>query len=255
MDRASVGMAGVHSPNDTGFRPSGRGSACCNPHNRQHTMSRLTLTFDNGPFPGSTENVLDELARRSILSTFFLVGRQLLLPGAVELAKKMKSAGHWLGNHTMTHSAPLGLREDDGHPVEEIGAAENLIGSLAQTPKLFRPNGRAKYGKHLLSEASVAYLVEHRYTVATWTSVPGDFEPPWDAWVPKALADIRSNDWTVLVLHDRGSGGMAYLSEFLDSLPKDVEIVQEFPDKCLPIKDGKIQASLPEVMTTHHDAN
>jgi peptidoglycan/xylan/chitin deacetylase (PgdA/CDA1 family) len=218
-------------------------------------MPRLTLTFDNGPFPGSTENVLDELARRSILSTFFLVGRQLLLPGSIELAERMKSAGHWLGNHTMTHGAPLGLREDDGHPAAEIGAAENLIGPLAQTPKLFRPNGRAKYGKHLLSEAAVAYLVEHRYTVVTWTSVPGDFEPPWSAWVPKALEDIRSSDWTVLVLHDRGSGGMAYLPEFLDSLPTNVEIVQEFPDTCLPITDGKVQSILPDVMTKRRDTN
>src|SRR5689334_15866758 len=124
-------------------------------------MPRLTLTFDNGPFPGSTEKVLAELAKRSILSTFFVVGRQLMLPGATDVVRKIKAAGHWIGNHTLSHGTPLGLVADDEQPAKEIGGAEDLIGSLAETPKLFRPNGRAKYGNHLLSEAAVEYLVKH----------------------------------------------------------------------------------------------
>ena len=169
----------------------------------------------------------------------------------MDVVRKIKAAGHWIGNHTLSHGTPLGLVDDDAQPAKEIGGAEDLIGSFAESPKLFRPNGRATYGNHLLSEAAVAYLMKHQYNVVTWTSVPGDYEAPWDAWVPKALADIRANHWTVLVLHDRGEGGMDYLPGFLDALPEDVEIVQEFPDKCLPLKAGHIQSSLAEVTTRY----
>ena len=38
---------------------------------------KVTLTFDNGPWPGVTEHVLDTLAARNVRSTFFVVGNQL----------------------------------------------------------------------------------------------------------------------------------------------------------------------------------
>ena len=44
-------------------------------------MKKVTLTFDNGPDPsGTTGFVLDEMARRGILASFFVVGRQLARP-------------------------------------------------------------------------------------------------------------------------------------------------------------------------------
>jgi len=45
-------------------------------------MKKVTLSFDNGPDPsGTTAFVLDELARRGILASFFVVGRQLARSG------------------------------------------------------------------------------------------------------------------------------------------------------------------------------
>jgi len=55
---------------------------------------RLTLTFDNGPTPGVTEHVLEELARRGILATFFVVGRDLQRDGRRALVQRAKDAGH-----------------------------------------------------------------------------------------------------------------------------------------------------------------
>ena len=44
-------------------------------------MPRLTLTFDNGPTPGVTEQVLATLAERGLRATFFVVGEKLKQPG------------------------------------------------------------------------------------------------------------------------------------------------------------------------------
>src|SRR5690606_788251 len=83
--------------------------------------ARLTLTFDNGPTPGVTEGVLDELGRRGIKATFFVVGSDLLREGRRELVARAAAEGHWHGNHTMTHSIRFGDSDDPDLPEREIG--------------------------------------------------------------------------------------------------------------------------------------
>ena len=79
---------------------------------------KLTLTFDHGPTPGVTERVLDLLRDRDLHATFFPTGSHLAEPGVRALAERVLAEGHWLGNHTMTHGAPLGKRND---PAVEVG--------------------------------------------------------------------------------------------------------------------------------------
>ena len=82
-------------------------------------MARLTLTFDNGPTPETTPQVLDVLGERGIRATFFVVGQRLEEPAALALAQRAKAEGHWLGNHTTSHDAPLGLCAEPGHAEPE----------------------------------------------------------------------------------------------------------------------------------------
>jgi peptidoglycan/xylan/chitin deacetylase (PgdA/CDA1 family) len=79
---------------------------------------RVTLTFDNGPWTGVTENVLDTLRERGLHSTFFVVGTQM--HKARDLAVRAAAEGHWIGNHTMTHTVTFG---DGADPSAEVGAA------------------------------------------------------------------------------------------------------------------------------------
>src|SRR3712207_8879193 len=60
------------------------------------SMPRLTLTFDNGPWLGATEAVLDILAERSVRATFFVVGERLKALGGRALAERARAAGHWI---------------------------------------------------------------------------------------------------------------------------------------------------------------
>ena len=61
-------------------------------------MKQVTLTFDNGPVPGITDRVLDILDRTGLKTTFFVIGRNLLDPGAAALIREAQLAGHWIGN-------------------------------------------------------------------------------------------------------------------------------------------------------------
>ena len=203
-------------------------------------MKRVTLTFDNGPWPGVTENVLDVLAARGLRSTFFVVGEQLRRGHL--LAERAVAEGHWIGNHTMTHSLPLG---DGADPVAEIHATQELIGPLAHPARWFRPFGRGGVlDERLLSSASIELLERGRYSCVLWNSVPRDWEDP-DAWIDLALADVEANDWTVVVLHDLPTGAMERLPKFLDALDAGgAEIVQDFPDAVVPIREGRVVGEL-----------
>ena len=71
-------------------------------------MFDLTLTFDNGPEPIVTAQVLDVLGERGIKTTFFVIGEKLADPERRKLAVRTHDEGHWIGTHTYTHTVPLG---------------------------------------------------------------------------------------------------------------------------------------------------
>jgi peptidoglycan/xylan/chitin deacetylase (PgdA/CDA1 family) len=209
-------------------------------------MARLTITFDNGPWAGPTARILDVLADRGLAATFFVVGERLADPEARRVAERAKAEGHWIGNHTMTHGTPLGVRRDSDHPEREIGAAQRALGPLAHPDRLFRPNGKGVLGPHLLSRAAADYLLAHRYTVVTWNNVPRDWEEPKEGWVGRAFDAMEEQDWTLIVLHDHHlAQTMHTLPDFLDRvIARGTEILQEFPDSCVPIRRGQVQYPL-----------
>lgn len=200
---------------------------------------KITLTFDNGPSE-TTGEVLDVLGSYGIRSTFFVVGSQLRQPGARALTERAAAEGHWIGNHTLTHTVEFGDSDDPGLPAREIGDNQDLINELAHPDKLFRPAaGGGILDRRLFSRDAIDYLRQHRYTCVLWNCVPHDWDEP-DTWVQRALADVTSRAWSVVVIHDLPTGAMAHLPEFLDGLDKrDAEIVQEFPDACVPIRNGR----------------
>src|SRR5674476_337818 len=61
----------------------------------------LVLTFDDGPWPGTTPKVLDALKHECVRATFFLLGRNVEQhPG---LARRALAEGHSIGHHTYSH--------------------------------------------------------------------------------------------------------------------------------------------------------
>ena len=210
---------------------------------------KVTLTFDNGPTAGVTEEVLRALGDRKLRATFFIVGCDLLRDGARELARRAAAEGHWIGNHTMTHSVQLG-DADDAAARAEIAEAQALLGDLAHPDRLFRPyGGGGVLGRRLLSRAALQELESGRYTCVLWNSVPRDWDDP-DGWVERCLDDVASREWTVVVLHDTPTGAMAHLPAFLDALDNaGVEVVQTFPEECVPIRRGVVRRPVNDVLS------
>ena len=205
------------------------------------TPQRVTLTFDNGPTPGTTEGVLEILDREKIRSTFFVIGRNLADPAAAALARKAHSAGHWIGNHTFSHSVALGDRPDPDHAAREIGDSQRAIGDLSHPNKLFRPYGNSgRIGAHLLSQAAIAYLLANRFQTVLWNNVPGDWKDA-SGWVERCLDEVLKNQWSVVVLHDIEEGCLPRLSELILRLNDlNVTFEQDYPESVVLTRAGKI---------------
>lgn len=213
-------------------------------------MQPICLTFDNGPEPDTTPGVLDVLARRRLAATFFVIGQKLRAPSAFALAERAKAEGHRIGNHTLTHGAPLGTR-GAAEAVTEIAETDALMGALHGPDRLFRPNGGGGLiGPHLLNATALQYLEAHRHTVVLWNAVPGDFRDP-EGWPDTARAMIDTAEQPVLlVLHDMPNGAMRHLDRFLGGLiDAGAVFTQEPPEACTPMRRGVEQGDIARYVT------
>jgi peptidoglycan/xylan/chitin deacetylase (PgdA/CDA1 family) len=210
----------------------------------------LTLTFDNGPVPSVTPMVLDVLARHGVPSTFFVLGHKLAHPAARACAERAHAEGHWIGNHTWTHTAPLGERPGEDVARQEIERTQAEIGSLTNDPPLFRPNGGGGNLDHrLLSPEAAAILQAGGYSCVLWNSIPRDWANP-DGWVETAFLQLTEQPWTLMVLHDIPTGAMRHLDRFLVEVRHcGVRFRQDFPPSCMPITAGKVTGPLADFTT------
>ena len=205
----------------------------------------VTLSFDNGPEPAVTPRVLEVLKQFDVKATFFVLGAKLADPERRAIAKRAHAEGHWIGNHTKTHSVPLGRLRDETAMFDEILDPQALIGELAHPDRLFRPfGGGGEIGPHLLSEAALRVLKNEKMTCVLWNAVPRDWEDP-RGWAELALAQCLAQPWSLLVLHDLPTGAMGRLRIFIDRvLDHGGRFRQDFPPQCVPLLRGEAVASM-----------
>lgn len=202
-------------------------------------MTRITLSFDNGPDPDVTPLVLDVLKRHGIGSTFFVLGDKLR--DRRRLSERAHAEGHWIGNHTYNHMVPLGLSAERGIASAEIARTEALVGDLAHPRRFFRPfGGGGLLDRRLLNREALEYLQSGGYTCVLWNVIAEDWAQPTH-WVERALSLCFAQEHALLVLHDLPTGAMNQLDRFL-GLAKDRGALfqQDFPTSCVPIEQGRL---------------
>ncbi|QOZ71771.1 polysaccharide deacetylase family protein [Bradyrhizobium arachidis] len=214
-------------------------------------MYDLTLTFDNGPDPEVTPRVLDILAERGIKATFFVIGEKLADPARRALASRAHGEGHWIGNHTFTHSVPLGEQKDSDTAENEIGRTQVAIGDLAHPQRWFRPfGGGGNLDTRLLKPSVVDYLARNKHSCVLWNAIPRDWDDP-DGWIVRALDQCSRQPWTLMVLHDLPTGAMDHLERFLDRAEAaGGRFRQDFPPQCVPIRSGEIALPINDYVSS-----
>lgn len=217
--------------------------------------SRITLSFDNGPTPGVTDEVLDVLAEHGgVRTTFFVIGDNLGTAAGQACVERAAAEGHWIGNHTMTHTVLFGTSDDPRVPHDEIEAAQARIAGWGHPDRLFRPYaGGGVLDRRVFGPRTLGHLRQKGYTCVLWSSIPHDWDRP-DEWVDHAMSDVAEQGWPLVVIHDIDSGAMRHLPEFLRRLDAEgVEIVQEFPSACVPVHRGHQRMPLDHLMPAGTD--
>jgi len=205
-------------------------------------MFDLTLSFDNGPTPEVTPHVLDVLCRHRVKSTFFVIGQKVAQQKA--LAERAHAEGHWIGNHTWSHSVPFGLMTADA-AVQEFDRTQQAIGWLLHHHHFFRPYGQGgNLDNRLLSRPVLEHLARETATIVLWSALPRDWQDA-DGWVERALDQIAAQPWSLMVLHDLPTGAMRHLDRFLGLVAdRGGRVRQDFPPDCLPMIDGRLTQPL-----------
>lgn len=121
----------------------------------------IYLTFDDGPVPGLTEWILDELKHFNAKATFFCVGHNIEKHPSI--FKRIKEEGHTAANHTYNHLK--GFHYDLKEYADNVEKCEVLTGN-----KLFRP----PYGR--LRKSQYKYLLKHNYKIVFWDVISYDYE-------------------------------------------------------------------------------
>lgn len=96
----------------------------------------LALTFDDGPHPVYTPQLLDGLKKRGVKASFFLMGKNIA--GNEAIVQRMYEDGHLIGNHTFDHVRLSRL--DDTEACRQITKTSNAIYEITgQYPTYIRP--------------------------------------------------------------------------------------------------------------------
>jgi peptidoglycan/xylan/chitin deacetylase (PgdA/CDA1 family) len=152
----------------------------------------LYLTFDDGPHPLHTRQILRLLQQHDAKATFFMIGQTLRVHR--DVAREVHSAGHRLANHSTTH--PWFHRIPKVQQRDEIAATEAELAAIdGRTQHWFRPpHGR-------LSVHCAAEAVRGRLPLALWSTDSLDYRLSSDAVVSHLLgAGVRGGD--ILLFHD-----------------------------------------------------
>ena len=97
---------------------------------------KIALTFDDGPHPYYTEQLLDGLKERDVKATFFVLGKHA--EQYPELVERMNDEGHLIGNHTYNHMQ-LSQQNSEAFKEELIKTNELLEGLTGQEVQYVRP--------------------------------------------------------------------------------------------------------------------
>ncbi|MFC0139464.1 polysaccharide deacetylase family protein [Erwinia mallotivora] len=98
-------------------------------------MKRIHLSFDDGPHPVNTLQILETLKEYNIKATFFVLGERVKNYGSI--VEEIIAEGHRVGNHTYDHKDLTTLSEQE--ITDEIRTTEKLIAQHAPVDHIIRP--------------------------------------------------------------------------------------------------------------------
>lgn len=174
------------------------------------TSPAIALTFDDGPHPQHTPQLLKVLDHYNIPASFFWLGTCVNRSPA--LAKEIYERGHWIGLHGYTHRAFPTLSPEELR--QELVNTQRAIAQACQLAPDAVRDVRPPYG--FFTPQILKLLHQWHYRPVMWSVVPEDWvNPGVDVVVQRVLNQTIAG--SLIVLHDGSSGG-AHVAQIADQL-------------------------------------
>jgi peptidoglycan-N-acetylglucosamine deacetylase len=176
-------------------------------------LPEIALTFDDGPNPTYTPQVLAILRQYKVKATFFCVGS--MVQAYPSLVKQEYAEGHIIGNHTWGHPNMPSL--SIASIIWQLTTAGDAIQQVTGVrPNLFRPPYGA-VNNNVLTYANYLGL-----TVIQWNVDPRDWSRPGvDVIYARVLAQTRAG--SIILMHDGGGDR----TQTVAALPMIIEWFQQ----------------------------
>lgn len=168
---------------------------------------KIAITFDDGPHPYYTEQLLDGLKERGAKASFFVMGKQA--EAYPELVLRMHEEGHLVGNHTYSH-IQLGKNNREVFRAELVKTNELLSRITGEEPQYVRP----PYGSW-----DKSFETELTMIPVLWTIDPRD----WCSTDVKGIVNRvtkKAKENAVILMHDEYESTVTAALEIVDILQK-----------------------------------
>jgi peptidoglycan-N-acetylglucosamine deacetylase len=156
----------------------------------------VALTFDDGPHPFFTPQILDALAKYDAKATFFVIGKEAENYPAI--IKRQAKEGHEIANHTYRHNFKDNFNEKV--LAEELAKTSKVIEKLTgMKPTLFRPHSGYYYEKNVNTAINNGY----RMILWSWHQDTKDWKRPGAGKITyNVVSDTKPGD--IVIFHDAG---------------------------------------------------
>ena len=151
----------------------------------------LYLSFDDGPDPNWTPQILEVLARHNAKATFFVIGRSAY--SFPDTLQAIRDGGHTLGNHTWDHASLKGMSQHQFN--DEVQTTQSILG-IGGTNCLRPPYGATDGNTTSFAELNGLRLM-------LWGVDSLDWRQPGTEAITNRVVSLARPD-TVVLFHDGG---------------------------------------------------
>lgn len=171
-------------------------------------VRKIAITFDDGPNPDYTADLLKGLKERGVAATFFLLGTEI--EKSPELVEQMYEDGHLIGTHSYQHVNLCNLTDEAA--IEQVVKTNTLIEEITgECPQFIRP----PYGCWKKNLDYNTTMIE-----VLWDVDPLDWNTNnTNVIVKRVLKDVEDGD--IILLHDASKSSVDAALQIIDQLQKE----------------------------------